>query len=152
MNRERAERPSRARPSREQAVRKRAGRERAGRMAELIAAAWLRLKGYGILGRRVATPLGEIDLIARRGNLVVFVEVKRRASLGAALEAVQPRQQLRIARAAELWLQRRPSARGGGCRFDVVAVIPWRLPVHRLDVWRPLPPPARGQRGREAWS
>jgi putative endonuclease len=97
----------------------------------------LRLTGFRVLARRFATPVGEIDLIARRGRLLIFVEVKRRADLAAAGEALQPRQQQRIARAAEVFLQRRPALRGLECRFDVVAVAPWRWPRHVQDVWRP---------------
>lgn len=95
---------------------------------------WLRLRGFRILARRYATPVGEIDLVARRGGLTVFVEVKRRSAYGDALEAILPRQQRRIAQAAELWLRRYPSP---SCRFDAVAVSPWRLPVHVTDIWRP---------------
>ena len=108
----------------------------AGHLAESIAAWFLRLKGFRILARRFATPVGEIDLVASRGELLVFVEVKRRAELAAASEAVLPRQQQRIARAAELFLQRRPSARAPNCRFDVIAVAPWRWPLHVTDAWR----------------
>ena len=152
MSRHEDGRPPGGVPPERRPGRDRAARERAGRTAELIAAAWLRLKGYRVLDRRFATAVGEIDLVAARAGLVVFVEVKRRATVEAALEALRPRQQLRIARAADLWLQRRPSARLHDCRFDVVGIIPWRLPVHLVDVWRPLPPPARGRRGRGAWS
>ncbi|MFO1069172.1 MAG: YraN family protein [Geminicoccaceae bacterium] len=114
----------------------RQGHERAGRLAEAAAAWLLRLKGFRILARRYATPLGEIDLVARRRGLVVFVEVKRRADLAAASEAILPRQRQRIARAAELFLQRHAAARGAGCRFDVIAVAPWRWPLHLEDAWR----------------
>jgi putative endonuclease len=114
----------------------RRGRERAGRLAEGVAAWLLRLKGYRILARRYATPLGEIDLVARRGDLVLFVEVKRRAHAGIALEALLPRQQRRIARAAALFLQQRPRHAACAVRFDLVAVSPWRLPCHVTDVWR----------------
>lgn len=110
--------------------------DRAGRAAEAAAAWLLRLKGFRILERRFATPGGEIDLVACRGGLLLFVEVKRRAALAAASEALLPRQQQRIARAAEIFLQRRPAARTMRCRFDVVAVAPWRWPVHVADAWR----------------
>jgi putative endonuclease len=75
-------------------------RERAGRLAEATAALLLRLKGYRVLARRFTTPVGELDLVARRGDLVLFVEVKRRQVAGTALQALLPRQQRRIARAA----------------------------------------------------
>jgi putative endonuclease len=112
-------------------------RERAGRRAETLAALVLRLKGFSILARRFACHAGEVDLIARRGDLVVFVEVKRRASVAGALEAVSRRQQERIARAASHFLQRQPRLAGLAQRFDVIAVVPWRWPLHLRDVWRP---------------
>ncbi|MEL7453164.1 MAG: YraN family protein, partial [Pseudomonadota bacterium] len=86
--------------------------ERRGRRGETLAALALQLKGYAILARRVRTPSGEIDLIARRGNLVAFVEVKARPDLMAALEAVTPRAQARICRTAELWMARRTELAG----------------------------------------
>lgn len=110
--------------------------ERAGRLAEAVAAWHLRLRGYRILARRYATPVGEIDLVARRGGLLLFVEVKRRADAGTALGALQPLQQSRIARAAEAFLQRHPRLAACAVRFDLVAVAPWRLPRHVPDVWR----------------
>ncbi len=115
----------------------RQGRERAGRRAEAADGLLLRLKGFRILARRYASPVGEIDLVARRGRLLLFVEVKRRALAGAALESVQRRQQERIVRAAGHFLQRQPRLAGLEQRFDVVAVAPWRWPVHLRDVWRP---------------
>jgi len=79
----------------------RQGHERAGRFAEAAAAWHLRLRGFRILARRFATPVGEIDLVAQRGNLLVFVEVKRRATVTDAVAALLPLQQTRIARAFE---------------------------------------------------
>ena len=100
-------------------------------------AAWLlRLRGYRILARRYATPLGEIDLVARRGDLLVFVEVKRRLATDDALASLLPPQQARIARAAAAYLQRRPRLAGCAVRFDLVAIAPWRLPRHVQDIWR----------------
>jgi putative endonuclease len=108
--------------------------EKRGRRGEAFAALLLRCKGYRILGRRVKTRLGEIDLIAKSPTGVVcFVEVKTRPDTGAAAEAIGPRQRLRIARAAELYLAGRPSP----ARFDVVTVVPGRLPRHWRDAWRP---------------
>ena len=80
--------------------------------------------------------MGEIDLVARRGDLLVFVEVKRRARRPTRLAALLPRQQARIARAAAAFLQRRPRLAACAVRFDLVAVAPWRLPRHVADVWR----------------
>lgn len=107
-----------------------------GRAAEHLAAWSLRARGYRILARRFRTPLGEIDLIARRGDLVAFVEVKARGDLEQALQAVGPRQRARTARAAELFLLRHPALSGCTFRFDLMAVRPWRLPHHLADAWR----------------
>ncbi len=108
---------------------------RYGRAAETACAWWLRLHGYRIVARRYRTPVGEIDLIARRGRIRAFVEVKARASL-AELAAPRPRQRRRIVRAAEAFLQRNPRLAGLDPRFDVIAVAPWRRPQHLPGAWR----------------
>lgn len=112
-------------------------RERRGRRAELLAAAWLWFKGYRIVERRAKTPLGEIDLVACKGRLLVFVEVKARPTVGAALEAVTPVQRRRVEEAARLWVGRRSRLSGLSWRFDVVAMAPNALPKHLRDAWRP---------------
>jgi len=114
----------------------RAAREAWGRWAESVAAWSLRLRGYRIVARRFRTPLGEIDLVARRGRLLAFVEVKARGELEQALLALSPRQRQRTARAAELFLLRHPDLSGLTLRFDLVTVRPWRLPRHLADAWR----------------
>lgn len=106
-----------------------------GLSAETRAALWLRLKGYRILARRHRTPLGEIDLIVRRGHVVAFVEVKARRDLAAALESLTPRTRRRIVEAAHLWLARRSLPPDAVLRFDVVAIAPWRRPRHIPDAW-----------------
>ncbi|MBU6371918.1 MAG: YraN family protein [Alphaproteobacteria bacterium] len=109
--------------------------ERRGRRGEWSAALWLGLKGYRILGQRLRTPFGEIDLVALHRGVLVIVEVKARPTLAAGLEAVGPRQQQRIERAA-VWLAH---ARGLGAtpiRLDVVVTRPWRWPAHLQDAWR----------------
>ena len=110
--------------------------QRAGHLAEAACAWLLRLKGYRILARRFRSPLGEIDIIARRGGLVVAIEVKRRPSLGEAMEAISPRQQARIRRAAEIFLAQHVDLQRLSVRFDAMLVIPWRVPVHIKDAWR----------------
>jgi putative endonuclease len=113
------------------------GRRQAwGHFAESLAAWSLRLRGYRILARRFRTPLGEIDLVARRGRLLAFVEVKARGDLDQAMIALGPRQRERTARAAELFLLRHPNYGDHTLRFDLVAVRPWRLPRHLIDAWR----------------
>ena len=109
--------------------------ERGGRRAETLAAWMLRLKGFSILAQRVRTPGGEIDLVARRGKLLIIVEVKARRDLGAAIEAVTPWARKRIATAASLFLSRRPALAECMVRYDIIAVIGWRL-HHLRDVWR----------------
>lgn len=111
-------------------------REGAGRRAETAAALWLQLKGYRILERRVRTPVGEIDLIVARGKMLVFVEVKSRATIAAAQEAVTPETRRRIAEAARLWVSRKRSMQDWRWRFDIVALAPGRLPKHLPDAWR----------------
>jgi putative endonuclease len=100
--------------------------ERSGRRAEAIVAWYLRLKLYRVLARRYRTPSGEIDLVVRKGDTIVFVEVKQRAEEGAGLEAVSPAARRRIARAADHWIAAHPGAAGLGWRFDVVVAIPRR--------------------------
>jgi putative endonuclease len=120
--------------------RERPGQRRAawgrGRSAERIAAWWLRLKGYRILARGLRTPVGEIDLIARRGAVLAIVEVKARPDLDQAGGALLPRQQARIERAAAAFLQREPALAALDLRFDVVLVAPGRLPRHLPNAWR----------------
>lgn len=113
---------------------KRQAAERSGRRAESIAAWWLRLKGYRILARRVRTPVGEIDLVARRGKTLAFVEVKARQDRSSAGFAVSPSNARRISRASNLLLARF----GSDCvnvRIDAVLVTPRAFPVHVEGAW-----------------
>lgn len=112
-------------------------RLRRGRTGELLAAWWLRLHGYRILARRMSTPVGEIDILARRGRALAVVEVKRRAEAEGALAALGPAQRRRIERAAAWIVQHRPELAGLELRFDVVAVGGGRPPLHLPDAWRP---------------
>jgi putative endonuclease len=112
--------------------------ERRGRRAEFVAALLLMVKGYRILGRRVRTHAGEIDLVARSpGGLLCFVEVKARSSLREAQESLLPRQRARIARAAELWLAQRRGLSSHGVRFDTIMISERSWPLHLRDAWRP---------------
>jgi putative endonuclease len=108
----------------------RLARYRRGRLSEWMAAALLIAKGYRILGRRVRTPYGEIDLIAVRGSRLAFVEVKRRPTRLEAEAALTPRQRVRIARAAEFWVSRHVAYTGHEQGLDAVLVAPGRLPAH----------------------
>jgi putative endonuclease len=112
--------------------------EKRGRRSESWAALLLMLKGYRILGRRVRTPAGEIDLIARApGGIVCFIEVKAREHAQDAIESLRPRQRHRIARAASLYLAARPGLAAKGLRFDTVTVAARSWPRHARDAWRP---------------
>lgn len=110
--------------------------ETRGRRAEKLAAWWLRLKGYRILAQDFRVPVGEIDILARRGNLLAAVEVKARSDHARALEAIGTRQRRRIARALAAYLQRRPELTGCEVRFDALLIVPWRLPQHLPGAWR----------------
>ncbi|MGI4877800.1 MAG: YraN family protein [Janthinobacterium lividum] len=106
-----------------------------GRRAETIAAWWLRFKGYRILARRVRTRVGEIDLVARRGNTLAFVEVKTRDRLDKALAAIHPASRQRLARAARSLV----TTYGRGCdtvRIDAVLIVRGSWPRHIESIWR----------------
>jgi putative endonuclease len=105
---------------------------RAGLSAETRAAAYLIAKGYRILAKRFRTPYGEIDIVARRRNLLAFVEVKARNTLDEAAYAVTPRQQRRIIDAAQAWLMTHPEHADFDLRFDVMLIAPRHLPRHLL--------------------
>ena len=121
---------------------------RRGRRAEWIAGCWLRLKGYRLLARGYRCPSGEIDLIARRGRVLAFIEVKQRDRLATAAAAISQRQRRRIIRAAQAFLQSHPQFAGLDLRFDAILFgrgqaalsAPWLRPVpwlrHEKDAWR----------------
>jgi putative endonuclease len=113
-----------------QAARKR------GLRAETLAALWLALKGYRILARGHRNAGGELDIVARKGRLLVFVEVKRRAGLDAAATAIVPRQRRRIEAAAALFAAHSPVDWARGWRFDAVLIGGGRI-RHIRDAWRP---------------
>jgi putative endonuclease len=103
---------------------------RLGLSAESRAAAFLIAKGYRILARRWRSPVGEIDIVARRRKLLVFVEVKARETLDDAAESVTPQQKRRICAAAEAWLAAHPDDTVRDMRFDAMLVAPGRMPRH----------------------
>ncbi len=108
--------------------------EAAGRRGERLAGWWLRLKGWRILDRRVRTPAGEVDLVARKGTLVAFVEVKTRATAAELDWAIDERRLARVAAAAELLMPRyaRP---GDDIRVDVILLAPGSRPRHIENAW-----------------
>jgi putative endonuclease len=103
---------------------------RLGLSAESRAAVFLIAKGFRILARRWKSPLGEIDIVARRRQLLIFVEVKARAQLDDAAWSVTDRQQARIAAAPEIWLAGHPDESIRDIRFDAMLVAPGRMPRH----------------------
>jgi putative endonuclease len=103
---------------------------RQGLSAENRAALLLMAKGFRITARRFKTPVGELDIVARRRHTLLFVEVKARARLDDAAEAVTVRQQKRIVAAARFWLASHPDDCAKHIRFDVILVTPWRFPRH----------------------
>ena len=114
---------------------KRQAAERRGHKGEALAALWLQLKGWRILARRLRTPVGEIDLVARRGCTVAFVEVKARATVADADLSLDRRRLRRVAAAADAVLARyaRP---GDLSRIDAIFIVPRRWPRHVADVWQ----------------
>ncbi len=117
--------------------RDRGGRaRREGRAAEVLAAFWLMAHGYRVLGFRMRLAGVEIDLAVRRGGVLAVVEVKRRRTLEAALEAVTPVQQVRLQRAGSALAERfRDAAGPPSVRLDLLALAPGRLPRHLPDAW-----------------
>lgn len=115
-----------------------AAARRSGRRGEVLAAVWLMAKGYRILGFRLKTRAGEIDLLAHRAGVLAVVEVKRRGSLLAALEAVKSDQRERLRRAGLSICAARPALKGAVVRLDLLALAPGRLPRHIPDAWKGL--------------
>jgi putative endonuclease len=108
---------------------------RLGISAENVAAIFLGAKGYRTIARRWKSPVGEIDLVVKRGRLIVFVEVKARKALDQAAESVLPRQRRRIVAAAQTWLAAHPEHAGYDMRFDAVLVSPGRMPQHIVSAF-----------------
>lgn len=123
---------------------------RRGWWAESLCAAVLILRGYRILQRRLRTPVGEIDILARRGSVLAVVEVKARGDFASAAESVSERQKQRLVRAAGWVVGGRPALADMTLRFDVMLVAPWRLPRLVVDAWRADPQPLQS-RGEVSW-
>ena len=122
------------RPPRARSAAQRQAAEAVGRRGERLAGWWLRLKGWRILDRRVRTPAGEVDLVARRGNLVAFVEVKTRATAAELDFAIDDRRLARIAAAAEVLMPRYAGV-GDDIRIDVILLAPGTRPRHIENAW-----------------
>ena len=108
--------------------------ETAGRRAEWLAAWYLRLKGWRILAERQRTPRGEVDLVAKRGNMIAFVEVKARATQRDLELAIDERRLERVAAAAQI-LEAQFAKNGEDIRIDVILLAPGRWPHHLVNVW-----------------
>ncbi len=134
MSRPVVDKPSPGPSRKREGNRDRRSAEAAGRRGERIAAWWLRLKGWRILDKRVRTPAGEVDLVARKGNLVAFVEVKSRATDAELDFAIDERRLSRVAAAAEM-LMPRYAGPGDDIRVDVILLAPGRAPRHIENAW-----------------
>ena len=110
--------------------------EQSGRDGEARAAFWLKAKGWRILDRRVKTPAGEIDLVAKRGTLVAFVEVKWRRKATDLDLAIDERRLARVASAAEA-VAHRYAGEGEDIRIDVILLAPGAFPRHIANAWQP---------------
>jgi len=109
--------------------------QRYGVWTEQLAAIALRLKGYRILARNFKTKEGEIDIIARKGDLVAIIEVKARKEISQSIDAVGYHNQQRIHAASDVWLSSRKDAHLLSFRYDIIAVQPWRWPTHFEDAF-----------------
>jgi putative endonuclease len=116
-------------------TRKRQRAMKRGQTAEYLAALYLMLKGYRILSIRYKTPIGEIDIIAKRGNLIAFVEVKSRGDTQLAVDAVSPHSQRRIEAASRIWQARQVNGALFSFRYDIIAMGPMRWPSHLVDAF-----------------
>ena len=114
----------------------RRAREKAGRRAEWLAALYLRLKGYRVLEMRYKTPSGEIDIIARKKDILIFAEVKKRPTLEDAQDAIGWQSQKRIIRASEIYVSRTRAAQSLGMRYNAIYVLPGLKLIHEPDAWQ----------------
>ncbi len=115
--------------------------EKRGRLAEILCVIRLHLTGWRIIARRMkasrGSGLGEVDIVAMRGETIAFIEVKARTSIAAAVESVTPAQRGRIARSAEVYLRHRPDLASYNVRFDVMVLDRGFIPHRIADAWRP---------------
>ncbi|ATN32683.1 hypothetical protein ACO34A_02545 [Rhizobium sp. ACO-34A] len=128
-------RPGERRKARPAPDRGRVKAERRGRFSEYVAALYLLMKGYRIVAMRYRSGAGEVDIIARRGEVVALVEVKARGSAEKAIDAVGFSSQQRIRSAGDHWLSRQRDAAALSVRCDIVAIVPGRWPRHFMDAF-----------------
>ncbi|MBH5322637.1 YraN family protein [Aurantiacibacter sediminis] len=110
--------------------------EKRGRQGEGRAAAWLQLKGWRIMGKRVRTPAGEIDLIAKRAGIVAFIEVKWRSKKADLDHAIDEYRLSRVAAAVEA-VAHNYATEGEDIRVDVILLAPGSMPRHIVNAWQP---------------
>jgi putative endonuclease len=120
--------PGRTRKDRQKAFRR-------GHLSEYYAAIYLILKGYRIAAMRFRTKSGEVDIVARKGELIAFIEVKARRITNDAIFAVDPSTQRRIRNASLAWIARQKDAAVLSYRYDIIAISPWRRPQHFIDAF-----------------
>lgn len=106
-----------------------------GQLAEYLAVIYLTFKGYRIAHLRYKTKLGEIDIIARKGDLAIFVEVKARKNIQTGVDAVSYPSQTRIKNASDLWLAKQKNPHLISQRYDIIVIAPWQRPIHFLDAF-----------------
>lgn len=110
-----------------------------GSLAEFIARCYFRFKGYSILAKNLSvatkSPIGEVDFIAKKGNTIIFIEVKKRQSIEKAKYAIKPIQQKRIVNAAKVFIKNHPSYQQCNIRFDAVLIkLPFQI-LHIKNAW-----------------
>jgi putative endonuclease len=115
--------------------------EQKGRTGEWLAALALQVKGYVIIERRVRSHRGEVDLIARRKNVLAFIEVKTREKQTDPAQILTPKQMARIVNGATGWAASKPWTVQCQWRYDLIVVHPWQWPKHLRDAWRPTGDP-----------
>ncbi|MCP4923579.1 MAG: YraN family protein [bacterium] len=107
---------------------------RKGILSEILALWFLRFKGYRLLKRRWRTPVGEIDLLMKKGNILAIIEVKYRQTYTQAVESIHPHQQRRLSNAGQLAWQRYGNSKTT-VRFDAFIVHKGKWPQHLVDCW-----------------
>jgi putative endonuclease len=105
-----------------------------GILAEYISCIILFLKGYNIISRRYKNPLGEIDIIANKGNMIIFIEVKARKNFNKSMMVLSHRQKIRIESAAKLFIMQKKRYEGFDLRFDLIIFDGWK-PLHLKNMW-----------------
>lgn len=109
---------------------------RKGLLAEYLALIFLKLKGYKILGRRLKTPVGEIDILCQKNKTLIVVEVKYRSTIEAAAHSISRRQMERLSKTVQWIMGSKYSMMK--IRFDVLFITPYKIPKHLKNVWSQL--------------